>query len=182
MRFTETKLKGAFILEPEILEDERGFFARTWCRHEFEAHGLTTIFVQGNISFNHKRGTLRGMHYQVEPHAEAKLVRCTMGAIYDVILDLRADSATFKQWLAVELTAKNRRMLFIPAGLAHGFQTLEDNTEVLYQMSEFYHPECARGVRWDDPAFGIGWPIAEIISSRRDNEYPGFAIKLDTHT
>jgi dTDP-4-dehydrorhamnose 3,5-epimerase len=177
MRFTETKLKGAFILEPEFLEDERGFFARTWCRHEFEASGLTTIFVQGNISFNHKRGTLRGMHYQVEPHAEAKLVRCTMGAIYDVILDLRSDSATFTQWLAVELTAENRRLLFIPEGLAHGFQTLEDNTEVLYQMSEFYHPECARGVRWNDEAFGIEWPIAEIIASRRDSEYPDFAIE-----
>ena len=124
MRFTETKLKGAFILEPEFLKDERGFFARTWCRHEFEAYGLTTIFVQGNISFNHKRGTLRGMHYQVEPHAEAKLVRCTMGAIYDVILDLRPNSLTFKQWLSVELTAENRLMLFIPEGLAHGFQTL----------------------------------------------------------
>lgn len=174
MRFTETKLKGAFILEPEILEDERGFFARTWCRHEFEAYGLTTVFVQGNISFNHKRGTLRGMHYQVEPHAEAKLVRCTMGAIYDVILDLRPDSATFKQWLAVELTAENRRMLFIPEGLAHGFQTLEDNTEVFYQMSEFYHPECARGVRWDDPEFGIIWAKGEPIVSTRDQEFPDF--------
>jgi dTDP-4-dehydrorhamnose 3,5-epimerase len=174
MHFTETKLKGAFILEPEFLKDERGFFARTWCRHEFEAHGLTTIFVQGNISFNHKRGTLRGMHYQVEPHAEAKLVRCTMGAIYDVILDLRPDSATFKQWLAVELTAENRRLLFIPPGLAHGFQTLEDNTEVLYQMSEDYHPECARGVRWDDKIFGIKWPIECKTISINDNAYEGF--------
>jgi dTDP-4-dehydrorhamnose 3,5-epimerase len=177
MVFTETKLKGAFLLEPEFLRDERGFFARTYCRHEFEACGLTTVFVQDNISFNHKRGTLRGMHYQVEPHAEAKLVRCTMGAIYDVILDLRPDSATFKQWLAVELTAENRRMLFIPEGLAHGFQTLADNTEVYYQMSEFYHPESARGVRWDDPNFAIRWPIAHKIISFTDNAYKRYETK-----
>jgi dTDP-4-dehydrorhamnose 3,5-epimerase len=171
MRFTETKLKGAFILEPELLEDERGFFARTWCRREFEAHGLNPCLVQCNISFNRHRGTLRGMHYQVEPHAEAKSVRCTMGAIYDVILDLRPDSATFKQWLAVELTAENRRLLFIPPGLAHGFQTLADNTEVFYQMSEFYHPECARGVRYDDPTFAIGWPLPVTIVSDQDMVY-----------
>ncbi|MDO9541023.1 MAG: dTDP-4-dehydrorhamnose 3,5-epimerase [Kiritimatiellia bacterium] len=168
MRFTETKLKGAFILAPEFLEDERGFFARTWCRREFEARGLNIRLVQCNISFNRHRGTLRGIHYQIEPHAEAKLVRCTMGAIYDVILDLRPDSATFKQWLAVELTAENRLMLYIPAGLAHGFQTLEDNTEVFYQMSEFYHPECARRVRYDDPAFAIRWPLPVTIVSDKD--------------
>jgi dTDP-4-dehydrorhamnose 3,5-epimerase len=174
MHFTETKLTGAFILEPEFLEDNRGFFARTWCRREFEAHGLTPRLVQCNISFNRHRGTMRGMHYQVEPHAEAKLVRCTMGAIYDVILDLRPDSATFRKWLAVELTAENRRILFIPEGLAHGFQTLMDNTEVFYQMSEFYYPECARGVRWNDPAFGIVWPKGEQIVSIRDQEYADF--------
>jgi len=172
MRFTETKLQGAFILEPELLEDERGFFARTWCRREFEAHGLNSRLVQCNISFNRHRGTLRGMHYQVEPHAEAKVVRCTMGAIYDVILDLRPDSATYKQWLAAELTAENRRMLFIPAGLAHGFQTLVDNTEVFYQMSEFFHPECAGGVRYDDTAFGIGWPLPVTMVSDKDMLYP----------
>jgi len=175
MRFTETKLKGVFIVEPEFLEDERGFFARTYCRREFEAHGLTTVFVQGNISFNHKRGTLRGMHYQVEPHAEVKLVRCTMGAIYDVILDLRPDSATFKQWLAVELTAKNRLMVYIPEGLAHGFQTLADNTEVSYLMSECYHPECARGVMWDDPVIGIHWCQEVLIISEKDRQYPDFS-------
>lgn len=174
MHFTETKLTGAFILEPEFLEDDRGFFARTWCRREFEAHGLTPRLVQCNISFNRHRGTMRGMHYQVEPHAEAKLVRCTMGAIYDVILDLRPDSATFRKWLAVELTAENRRMLFIPEGLAHGFQTLMDNTEIFYQMSEFYYPEYARGVRWNDPAFGIVWPKGEQIVSIRDQEYSDF--------
>ena len=172
MRFTETKLKGLFILDPEFLKDERGFFARTWCRREFEAHGLNPSLVQCNISFNRRRGTLRGMHYQVEPHVEAKLVRCTMGAIYDVILDLRPDSSTFKQWLAVELTADNRRMLFIPEGLAHGFQTLEDNSEVFYQMSESYHPECARGVRYNDPEFAIEWALPVTIVSDKDMAYP----------
>jgi len=174
--FTETRLRGAFIVEPERLADERGFFARTWCQREFEAHGLNPRLVQCNISFNRKKGTLRGMHYQVEPHAEAKLVRCTMGAIYDVIIDLRPESLTFRQWMAVELTAENRKMLYISEGLAHGFQTLEDKTEVFYQMSEFYHPECARGVRWNDPAFGIEWPADERIISVRDQQYPEFSL------
>src|SRR5919199_3217742 len=148
MIFTETKLKGAFLIEPEPRADERGFFARTWCQREFEAHGLRTRWVQCNISFNKKKGTLRGMHYQLAPYAEAKLVRCTRGAIYDVIIDLRYDSPTFKQWQALNLTADNRQMLFIPEGFAHGFQTLDDDTEVFYQMSEFYAPDCAKGVRW----------------------------------
>lgn len=174
MIFTETKLKDAYVIEPERLEDERGFFARTFCEHEFAAHGLCTRFVQCNISFNKRKGTIRGMHYQVAPHAEAKLVRCTMGAIYDVIIDLRPGSPTFAQWVAVELTAQNRRMVYVPEGLAHGFQTLEDNTEVFYQMSEFYHPECARGVRWNDPAFGIKWPLTPVIISARDQSYPDF--------
>jgi len=172
MVFTETKLKGLFIIEPELVKDERGFFARTWCGREFEAHGLNIRLVQCNISFNHKKGTLRGMHYQVEPHAEAKLVRCTRGAIYDVALDLRPDSPTFRQWLSVELTAENRLQLYIPEGLAHGFQTLEDNTEVFYQMSEFHHPESARGVRWNDPAFGIFWALPVTIVSEKDMAYP----------
>jgi len=172
MLFTETKLKGAFTIEPEFLEDERGFFARTWCQEEFAAHGINCQFVQCNVSFNKKRGTLRGMHYQVKPHEEAKLVRCTMGALYDVILDLRPDSTTFRQWIAVELTAENRLMLYIPEGLAHGFQTLEDNTEVFYQMSEFYHPECARGVRYDDRAFAIEWVLPVTIVSDKDMVYP----------
>ena len=172
MIFIETKLKGAFIIEPERLEDERGFFARTWCQREFEAYGLDPRLVQCNISFNKKKGTLRGMHYQVAPHQEAKLVRCTMGAIYDVIIDLRPDSPTFKEWVVVELTAENRRILYIPEGFAHGFQTLVDDTEVFYQMSEFYHPECARGARWNDPAFAIVWPPAERIISAKDQAYP----------
>ncbi|WP_449245244.1 dTDP-4-dehydrorhamnose 3,5-epimerase [Desulfobacca acetoxidans] len=171
MIFCETRLKGAFIIELEPIADARGFFARTWCQREFAAHGLKSRFVQCNISYNKKKGTLRGMHYQIAPHAEAKVVRCTRGAIYDVIIDLRPDSLTFKQWLAVELTADNRRMLYIPEEFAHGFQTLEDDTEVFYQMSEFYHPECARGVRWDDEAFGIEWQGEIPIISENDRSY-----------
>lgn len=171
MKFAETKLKGAHVIEPERLEDDRGFFARTFCRKEFEAHGLNPILVQSSISFNAKKGTLRGMHYQTPPHEETKLVRCTRGSVYDVILDLRRGSPTFKQWVAVELTADNRCALYIPAGFAHGFQTLTDHTEILYQMSEFYHPESARGVRWDDPAFGITWPLPDPIISQRDQSY-----------
>lgn len=168
MRFTETKLKGAFIIDIEPRGDERGFFARSWCMDEFEKLGLNPRLSQCNISFNKKRGTLRGLHYQVEPYPEAKLVRCTMGAIYDVIIDLRADSPTFKQWMSVELTSENRRALYVPENFAHGFQTLTDSSEVFYQMSEFYHPECARSVRWNDPAFGVEWPISAYIVSERD--------------
>ena len=168
MIFTETKLNGAFIIDIEPREDERGFFARSWCEDEFQSHGLNPRLAQCNISFNKKRGTLRGMHYQVAPFAEAKLVRCTMGAIHDVIIDLRPDSPTFKQWISVDLTAENRRALYVPENFAHGFQTLRDNTEVFYQMSEFYHPECARGVRWDDPAFGIRWTLPVEVVSEQD--------------
>jgi dTDP-4-dehydrorhamnose 3,5-epimerase len=174
MRFEETALPGAYVIELDLLTDHRGFFARSWCQQEFAERGLNPNLVQCNISFNHKRGTLRGMHYQREPHGEAKLVRCTQGAIYDVLVDLRPQSPTFTQWIAVELSAENRRMLYIPEGLAHGFQTLEDNTEVFYQMSEFYHPECAAGVRWNDPAFGIEWAIAHPILSDKDQSYPDF--------
>ena len=171
MRFIETRLEGAYIIEPEPIEDERGFFARTFCVREFEAHGLNPCVAQCNISFNKKKGTLRGMHYQVAPHAEAKMVRCIRGAMYDVIIDLRPESPTFKEWIAVELTANNRRMLYIPEGFAHGFQTLEDETEVFYQMSEFYHPEAARGVRWDDRVFGIEWSSDGRIVSPRDQSF-----------
>jgi dTDP-4-dehydrorhamnose 3,5-epimerase len=176
MIFLETKLKGAFVIESEKLKDERGFFARTWCQREFEKHGLNPRLAQCSISFNKKKGTLRGMHYQVGPRQEAKLVRCTRGSVYDVIIDLRSDSYTFKQWVAVELTEENRRMLYIPEGFAHGFQTLEDNTEVFYQMSEFYHPECARGVQWDDPAFRIEWPLTQVIVSAKDRSYTNFKL------
>ena len=173
MIFIETKLKGAFVLEPERQEDERGFFARTLCQEEFEAHGLNPRVVQCNISFNKKKGTLRGMHYQAAPYEEAKLVRCTMGAIYDVIIDLRPQSPTYKQWIAEELSTENRKMLYIPGGFAHGFQTLKDNTEVFYQMSGYYAPEHARGVRWDDPAFGIKWPPErERLILLKDQDHP----------
>ena len=178
MIFTETPLKGAYIIEPERIEDERGFFARSWCVEEFKKHGLNPNLVQCNISFNKKKGTLRGMHYQAAPHEEAKLVRCTKGALYDAIIDLRGDSPTFKHWFGVELTAENRKALYIPEGFAHGFQTLEDNTEVFYQMSEFYHPECSRGVRWDDPAFGIEWPTSQITVSPKDNSYSLFGVAI----
>ena len=175
MKFTETQLKGAYIIEPELLTDERGFFARSWCQKEFIEFGLNANLVQSNISFNPKKGTLRGMHYQAKPYEEAKLVRCTMGAIYDVIIDLRPDSPTFKQWVAVELTAENRKMLYIPEGMAHGFQTLVDNTEVFYQMSDFYHSESATGLRWDDPVFGIEWKKQQnLIISDKDLSYPLF--------
>jgi dTDP-4-dehydrorhamnose 3,5-epimerase len=174
MIFAETKLKGAFIIQPEKLEDERGFFARTWCKRELEAHGLNPNLVQCNISFNKKRGTIRGMHHQVPPHEEAKLVRCTMGAIYDVIIDLRPNSQTFKEWFSLELTDRNRKIIYIPEGVSHGFMTLDDNTEVFYQMSEFYAPECARGVRWNDPGFDIVWPGNVRVISERDNQYPDF--------
>lgn len=174
MIFTETPLRGAFIITPELLADERGFFARTWCEREFCAHGLNPRLTQCNISFNRKRGTLRGMHYQAKPYEEAKLVRCTMGAIYDVIIDLRPQSPTFRQHIAVVLTAHNRTMLYVPEGFAHGFQTLEDDTEVFYQMSQSYAPAYARGVRWNDPMFGIPWPMAECIISERDRHFPDF--------
>ena len=172
MKFIETRLKGAFIIEPERLEDERGFFARTFCQKEFEAHGLNPRMVQCNISYNKHKGTLRGMHYQVAPMAEAKLVSCTRGAIYDVIMDLQPESPTYCQWLAEELNAENRKMIYIPEGFAHGFQTIEDETEVFYQMSEFYSPEHARGVRWDDQVFRIKWPLDTKIISEKDRNYP----------
>jgi dTDP-4-dehydrorhamnose 3,5-epimerase len=176
MIFKETALEGAFVIEPERRHDERGFFARTWCQREFSAEGLAPQWVQCNISFSRQRGTLRGMHYQAAPYEESKLVRCTMGAIYDVIIDLRAQSPTFRQWLAVELTADNRRMLFVPKGFAHGFQTLANDTEIFYQMSQFYAPEYAHGVRWDDPAFKVSWPAEERIISERDRGFPDFLL------
>jgi len=172
--FEETKLKGAYVINIEPIEDERGFFARSFCQKEFEQLGLNPCVAQCNISFNKKKGTLRGMHYQAAPHEEAKLVSCVKGSIYDVIIDLRPGSITYCQWVSVELSAENHKMLYIPEGFAHGFQTLEDNTEVFYQMSEFYHPESARGVRWNDPAFGIEWPLEERIISKKDLRFHMF--------
>lgn len=174
MIFAETRLAGAFIIVPELKEDERGFFARTFCQNEFLAHGLETRVVQCNTSFSRRGGTLRGMHYQVPPKAETKLVRCIKGAIYDVIIDLRPDSATYCEWAAVELSQDNRKMIYVPRGFAHGFQALEDDTEITYQVSEFYSPEHERGIRWDDPAFKIKWPVENKIISKKDMNYPLF--------
>jgi dTDP-4-dehydrorhamnose 3,5-epimerase len=174
MIFRETELKGAFEIHIEPRADERGFFARSWCRDEFEEHKLNSRLAQCNISFNSRKGTLRGMHYQVAPYAEAKVVRCTQGSVHDVLIDLRPESPTFKQWVAVSLTAENRKMVYVPEGFAHGFLTLEDNTEVFYQMSEFYSAESARGIRWNDPAFGIAWPGTVKVISERDRSYPNF--------
>jgi dTDP-4-dehydrorhamnose 3,5-epimerase len=172
--FKETPLAGLFVIEPEKIADQRGFFARTWCQRELAAHGLESQLVQCSISFNRKAGTLRGMHYQVAPCEETKIVRCTRGAVFDVVIDLRPHSPTFKRHVAVTLTGENHIILYIPKGFAHGFQTLEDDTEVLYQMSEFYAPEYARGVRWNDPAFAITWPAADRIINERDQSYPDF--------
>jgi dTDP-4-dehydrorhamnose 3,5-epimerase len=174
MIFHRTKLQGVFEINLDTKPDERGFFARSWCKNEFESNGLNPTLVQCNISLNTRKGTLRGMHYQVSPHAEAKLVRCTHGAIYDVVLDLRPQSPTFKEWIGVVLTAVNRHMIYVPEGCGHGFLTLEDESEVFYQMSEFYNAESARGVRWDDPAFQISWPTEVKLLSERDRTYPNF--------
>ncbi len=172
MKFIDLPLAGAYLIEPQPIVDERGFFARTWCSAEFRMRKLNPHLAQCSVSFNTRRGTLRGMHYQDEPHQEAKLVRCSSGAIYDVILDLRPASATYRQWLAFELTSEDHKMVYVPEGFAHGFQTLADNTEVFYQISEMYRPECARGVRWNDPLFGIKWPIQEMLISPRDRDFP----------
>ncbi len=174
MKFTATKIAGVFEVEIQPHEDERGFFARTWCQKEFEDKRLNPNLAQCSISFNPKKGTLRGVHYQEAPHQEAKLVRCTRGAIYDVALDLRPQSATFKQWTAAVLSADNRRGFYVPEGCAHGFITLDDNTEVFYQISEFFSPGTSRGVRWDDPAFAIEWPAEVCVISERDRSYPEF--------
>jgi dTDP-4-dehydrorhamnose 3,5-epimerase len=173
--FTETKLKGAFLVELEQREDERGFFARTWCAQEFRDHHLAPVIAQCNVGLNYRKGTVRGMHYSAAPFEEAKLVRCTAGALYDVIIDLRPDSATYKQHVGEVLTAANYRMLYVPEGFAHGFQTLEDNTEIFYQMSRAYSPEHARGVRYNDPAFGIDWMLDATVMVDRDRNYPDFA-------
>jgi dTDP-4-dehydrorhamnose 3,5-epimerase len=178
MIFRPTALPGVWIVQQERREDHRGYFTRTWCAQEFADHGLDPRLVQASLSFNRRRGTLRGLHYQVPPHAEAKLVRCTRGAIWDVALDLRPDSPTFRSHVGVELTADSGDALYIPAGLAHGFQTLEDNTEVFYQMSESYVPEAQYGVRFDDPAFGIPWPLPSPILIERDRSYADFAAGL----
>jgi len=171
MRIIETKLSGVFEIDIEPHLDERGFFGRSWCQKEFDNSNLNSRLVQCSVSFNTRKGTLRGIHYQAEPFPETKLVRCTMGSIYDVVVDLRPKSRTFGEWIGVELTAPNRHMMYVPEGCGHGFLTLEDNAEVFYQISEFYHPELARGVRWNDPALDIFWPVAVEVISERDRNY-----------
>ncbi|WP_019877475.1 dTDP-4-dehydrorhamnose 3,5-epimerase [Sporichthya polymorpha] len=174
MIIEETKLPGAFVVTPERHVDDRGHFARAWCVDEFAAHGLTASWVQSNVSYNRRAGTLRGLHYQADPRPETKLVRCTRGAVYDVIVDLRPESPTHRQWTAVELTEHNGVAAYVPAGFAHGFQTLVDDTELCYEMSEYYVPELARGVRWDDPVLGITWPACDRrVISERDLALPG---------
>ena len=175
MIFTPLELDGAYLVELDAREDERGFFARAWCREEFQAHGLNSAVVQCNLAFSRERGTLRGMHFQREPHEEAKLIRCTRGAIFDAIVDLRPESPTHTRWLGVELTADNRRALYVPEGFAHGYLTLVDETETLYQVSEAYAPDAEAGVRWDDPAFGIVWPTTgRRIISEKDRAWPDY--------
>jgi dTDP-4-dehydrorhamnose 3,5-epimerase len=174
MIFHELRLPGVFELQIEPKSDDRGFFARSWCRKEFERNGLNPGLVQCSVSFNARKGTLRGMHYQAAPNPETKVVRCTRGAIYDVVVDLREQSPTFREWTAVTLTSTNRQMVYVPEGCAHGFLTQEDETEVFYQISEFYDPALARGVRWDDPAFQIAWPDEVTVISERDRTYPDF--------
>ncbi len=175
MIFERTKLEGAQVLELERRADERGFFARTLCRTEFTEHGLTADFVQANISYNARRGTIRGLHYQVAPHQEAKLVRCVRGAIWDVIIDLRPESATYLEWFGIELTADNRRQLYIPKDFAHGYQTLVDDSEVFYHVSDFYSPSAERGIRWNDPQFSIEWPEpADPTISPKDRQWPDY--------
>jgi len=172
--FNRTRLEGVYLIEIDPRQDERGFFARTWCQREFEENGLNPRLVQCNLSYNKKRGTLRGMHYQEAPYEEAKLVSCTSGSIYDVIVDLRPQSPTYREYLGMTLSSEAHHMLYVPEGFAHGFLTLEDETYVSYQMSEFYVPDFARGFRWDDPAFGIEWPIEVEVISERDASYPDF--------
>jgi dTDP-4-dehydrorhamnose 3,5-epimerase len=176
MKFTQTKIPGAYLIEIQPTTDERGFFARSFCADEFQQHGLNCNFAQCNVSFTSKQGAIRGMHYQVAPNTESKLVRCTRGAIYDVILDLRPESPTFKQWVAAELTADNHQMFYIPPGCAHGLQTLVDDTEVFYQMAGVYNAEATRGVRWNDPAFRIKMPLAVSVINERDRNYPDFML------
>ncbi len=174
MIFRDLKIKGAYLIELERREDPRGFFARSWCQKEFDAHGLCSCFVQINVGFSKQKGTLRGMHYQLVPYQEVKVVRCTMGAVYDVIVDIRPNSPTCKEWVGLELTEENRHMLYIPEGCAHGYQTLEDNTEICYQTSQFYAPEYAAGVRYDDPAFEIQWPADVTNISDADRSWPNY--------
>ena len=174
MIFEKTDFEGVYIIEIEKQTDERGFFARSWDKNDFEENGLNSKLTQCNISLNNKKGTLRGMHYQIKPYQETKLIRCTQGRLFDVIIDLRIDSKSFKKWLSIELNEKNYKILYVPEGFAHGFQTLEDNTEIFYQMTQNYMPNFANGIRWNDPMFNINWPIKEPILSKKDQRFTDF--------
>ncbi len=174
MNFIETDLKGAFVIEFEKLEDERGFFSRSWDKKQFQNHGLNSNIVQCNVSHTKKRGTIRGLHYQISPYEESKLVRCTKGKVFDVIIDLRSESSSYMKWTSVELTAENCKMIYVPEGFAHGFQTLEDDAEIFYQNSEIHMLDYERGIRWNDPIFGIKWPIVEKIISPKDKSWKDF--------
>lgn len=176
MKFIETDFKNCFLIDIDKMIDNRGFFARIWDKKIFEKNKINTDLSQSSFSFNKKSGTIRGIHYQSHPFEEDKIVRCTQGSIYDVIIDLRKDSKTYKKWMSVKLSSKNYRMIYIPKGVGHGFQTLEDNTEVVYQISQEYMPEYSKGIRWNDPAFNIKWPNSSITISKRDEEYPNFEL------
>lgn len=177
MEFIETKLNGVYIIESSTPTDERGSFMRSFCRKEFLEHGLAGDFVQCNLSYNNRKNTLRGMHYQEAPFGEGKLIRCVRGGIYDVIVDIRRESSTFGEWLSVDMSSENKRAVYVPAGLAHGFLTLMDNSDVLYQMTEYYYPSAAKGYRWNDPFFKIDWPnLTPPIISEKDNSYPDFKL------
>jgi dTDP-4-dehydrorhamnose 3,5-epimerase len=183
MRFSNTKIPGVILIEPELREDSRGFFARVFCREEFKAHGLVDHIEQSSLSFNQRRGTVRGMHFQIAPHEETKVVACVEGCVFDVAIDLRPTSATFGQWFGIELSSENRRQLYLPAGIAHGFQTLDDRSALLYQISTPFHPESARGIRWSDPTLAIAWPISDdVIVSDKDRGWPDWPAGIESAT
>jgi dTDP-4-dehydrorhamnose 3,5-epimerase len=177
MIFKKTKLKGIFIIELEKHRDERGYFARTWCRNEFKENGLNSNLAQANTALSFQKGTLRGMHYQIAPYEETKIIRCIRGSVFDVVIDIRPDSITYGQWLGVELSFENQTMLYVPEGFAHGYKTLENNSEVFYLVSQFYTPDAERGIRWDDPAFNITWPeTSDLIISEKDKNWPDYLV------
>ena len=172
MIFEETPLRGAYVIEPEKISDHRGFFARVWCKKELQRHGLNSELSQSNIGFSHVKGTLRGLHFQKPPHAESKIVRCTRGSIFDVIVDLRPESPTYKRWFGIELSDENRKMVYVAEGMAQGYMTLQDNTEINYHATEFFNAEAASGVRFDDPVLGIRWPMSATAISEQDRSWP----------
>ncbi len=177
MIFSKTRLKGVFIIELEKHEDERGYFARAWCKKEFKASGLNSNLAQANTALSLHKGTLRGMHYQIAPYQETKIIRCIRGAVFDVVIDLRPNSISYCEWLGVELSSENHTMLYVPEGFAHGYQTLKNNAEVFYLVSQFYAPDAERGVRWDDPVFNIEWPeTSDLVISEKDNNWPDFLV------